>query len=736
MSPERRRYSLVVPLDASGIEGFKPDLALKVVLKGRREKLYSKLVKFERTGKAQAKLQFSSHPGSLLVIIGPGDASDDEMLGLQTITLKISKAKWRRKRELTLKPVRIKPYYWWWWHRWCRIFTIRGRVECQDGNPVPGAKVCAYDVDWWCRWSSTQLVGCDTTDVDGSFEIKFRWCCGWWPWWWWRFRQWHLDPLLTRNIGALLKRYPELRLLPTPDNRPTLAIFSQLLTGEGIPTKRPLGPKDIELLEKIRPKLMEKLPLIPELKRMRIWPWYPWHPWHDCRPDIIFKATQDCREVGTVIIDEGVMDTRWDIPSTLDVTLVANEDACCREEGQESPCDDERCLVYTKVCGIPISEIGGNTSADATPEGYAYPNNVTSGSPAYNGDRPFGGRVHVSKNSYDMDEVDYYRVEFDDGSGWKPLPPGAGRTINRRWMYFDGTDWHSENQAFPYDSATFPGNEVYQSREHFESNGPYSDWYPGGSRFWISHEFTIFRLNSARFSDGTYHFQVRGYEKDSSGNLVNDVVLPLCCTEDDNDLVLTFDNRVIDPLLNTPSSPCSTGITDCSVHICTMEPTTDFKAIRINGALVDACDVVDAASGMLEIEFEVSDPGNHLAHYTLRAEYGEDHHVNLLDLISEPGASLTTASGQPGPTYGEALSQGAPAPYWGGGIMTLTVPAAKAFPIPCCYQLELRAVKRTLVHCHSTAHYGHCNTSEFTLGVGICPSDAPVPPEVTSISSG
>lgn len=243
----------------------------------------------------------------------------------------------------------------------------------------------------------------------------------------------------------------------------------------------------------------------------------------------------------------------------------------------------------------------------------------------------------------------------------------------------------------------------------------------------------ILKLDSSKFSDGTYQFQVKGYEKDGSGNLINEDVLPLCCTTDKNDLVLTLDNRIIDPLLDSTSNPCSVDITNCTVHICTSEPTTDFRSVRVNGILVGPCDVVDAASGILEIEFEVSDPGNHLGNYTIFAKYGENNYVNLLDLLSEPGASLTAAGGNfPGPTYGQALSQGATQPYWGGGIMTLTVPANKAFPDPCCYQLELKAYKRTVVSC-SSGYYSHCNLSEFTLGVGVCASDPPVPPIVTPV---
>jgi hypothetical protein len=77
-----------------------------------------------------------------------------------------------------------------------------------------------------------------------------------------------------------------------------------------------------------------------------------------------------------------------------------------------------------------------------------------------------------------------------------------------------------------------------------------------------------------------------------------------------------------------------------------------------------------------------------------------------------------------GPTYGEALhpTQGAVAPHWHGGRFRLQVSLAEAFPEPCCYQLELRAYKRTIVSCDGD--YDHNNLSEYTFGVGICP-----PPE-------
>ncbi|HCX29318.1 MAG TPA: hypothetical protein DHU55_06025, partial [Blastocatellia bacterium] len=85
---------------------------------------------------------------------------------------------------------------------------------------------------------------------------------------------------------------------------------------------------DPSALASLRDKLVARLPAAPELERLRLWPWWPWEPWWDCTPDIIFKVTQDCVEPNKVIVDENVWQTRWDIPTNLNVTLTAT-DACC-----------------------------------------------------------------------------------------------------------------------------------------------------------------------------------------------------------------------------------------------------------------------------------------------------------------------------------------------------------------------------------------------------------------------
>src|SRR4029079_17886161 len=141
---------------------------------------YSKVTKLDANGSGRAAFDFPANPGSLRLILGPENATDDELLSLQTIALQVP-ANRVTDGVLKLSPVIISPYYWWWWHSWCRTFTITGRVLCPDGSPVPGANVCAYDVDWFWWWSSKSLVKCATTDASGSFSMTFSWCCGFWP---------------------------------------------------------------------------------------------------------------------------------------------------------------------------------------------------------------------------------------------------------------------------------------------------------------------------------------------------------------------------------------------------------------------------------------------------------------------------------------------------------------------------------------------------------------------------
>ncbi|HEX6738107.1 MAG TPA: hypothetical protein VF310_07550, partial [Vicinamibacteria bacterium] len=63
--------------------------------------------------------------------------------------------------------------------------------------------------------------------------------------------------------------------------------------------------------------------------------------------------------------------------------------------------------------------------------------------------------------------------------------------------------------------------------------------------------------------------------------------------------------------------------------------------------------------------------------------------------------------------------QGAAAPIWRGGMLRLTIPDARqAFPETCCYQLELRAYKRTIVSCDHS-FLPHSNLSEYSFTVVV-----------------
>lgn len=719
-------FKFTIPLDASEIEGFKPDQKVKVLIQSSKGTA-SQTVAFGKDGHATANLALAAKPASMRAVVGPANASDDELLGLQTLSATYSRAQLAGS-ELT--PIRIPPYYWWWWLGWCREFVIRGRVVCPDGSPVPGATVCAYDVDWWFLFWSKQLVGCATTDINGTFEIDFRWCCGWWPWWWWRNRIWEYSPVLAEKVQAVLKRHPEVHLSGSASNQPSLSMFNDILAPQGVATNGVLRPDDVGRLEGIRQSLLAKLPAANELNEFRIWPWWPWYPWWDCTPDIIFRVTQDCIDRGTVIVDEGVGNTRWDIPDPLNVTLVANEKACCRQIQHD--CHDEECIVIAQICGDPITDVGGNDGAPAIPAGYWGPGNVAPGVLSADGDRPYTGVIPVIKETCDFTGVDYYEIQVYDTATktFVSLPAGGAVNFVRLWM---DTSPCCSTGTVPFNFVNISGHNVVESKEHFEATGGLTGW--GSTRFWLVNEYLLVPLNTSAFGDGTFTFQVTGWQL-SGGVLVNPQVLPLCGTggKTPEVFVLTFDNQGSDPITHPPSHNCGLG-----VHICTQEPDNFISSVKINGVEVGPCGNAGAAIGMAEIDFLVTDDHGDLGFYTLYSTWGLSLSRNLLDpqyggVVTPIVAGTPTgwsAAPNPNPSnagyYGVALSQGASAPFWYGGQYRLTIPAANAFPEPCCYQLQLYAYRRVIVGYESGIvfncdhGYDEYNLTERTAGVGVCP---------------
>lgn len=722
--PKADRFQLEVPLDASRVEGLEAEQTVKVVAQARDGSSTSATVKLGKSGKASAVVRFSKQPGSLRVAIGPANATDEELLGTQTISVEVSAHQWQGRPKLTLAPVLISSYYWFWWLRWCRDFTIRGRVLCPDGSPVPGAKVCALDVDYWWWWSSQQEVGCDTTDASGSFEIKFRWCCGWWPWWWWRLRKWLFEPVLAERIMPVLQDGLGLPNPPAPGPKPDLGVFERILADDGVLRRQPLETVDAAVLDGLRARLQPRLPALPVFETLRIWPWWPWHPWWDCTPDIIFHVTQNCVGQETVIVEENYFDTRWDVPSVLDVTLVANADACCITQCTDpADCPAGDCMVITHACDDPVFTIGGNPGAAPAPAGYRNPGVV-----ATHGDRPYAGTVPIRGLFGDLANVDYYEFEWSDDGGvsWNSMPPAAAGNFNR---YYWGPQLGGGPVGFHpvlFEFLPKDGQRVIESREHFEANNDPASW--GITRFWAVNTNLLMRWHTANiFADGTYHLRVKSWTE-AGVDLVNPRILPLCDTAQDNGLVLTIDNRIVGPASGHPTSPdhpCGDG----TVHTCTTEPDTDIIAVSIVHAdnssdAVGACANVSITAGdTLRVDFMAHDPDGHLAYYTLAATYGENLVNHLLVLpgavLSPLAAGPVPAAAQVGPNYGAARSpaQGAIAPTWHGGALRLEVPANLAFPETCCYQLELRAYKRTIANCGD--NYPYRNRSEFSFTIVV-----------------
>lgn len=719
-------FTLEVPLDVSQIGGETEAQELRVLARTRDGSLSSETVRAKPGRRASVALSFPESPGPLQLLVGPASASESDLVNLQTISVDVPARRWGKEPKLTLEPVLIPPYYWWWWLEWCRRFVIRGKVVCADGSPVPGATVCAYDIDWWFWWISTQQLGCATTALDGTFEIDFTWCCGWWPWWWWRDRVWELDPELSTLVSATLEQDPRIEL-GRVGTQPSLSAFSKLL-GPGAAIRGQLAPSDAERLEQLRETLVAKLPASAELSALRVWPWWPWWPWWDCDVDLIFKVTQDCTTPGAVLLQEGIGQVRSNISQSTQVTLVANELACCRRPCPTQPCVEGECLDVAEVCSIPINEIGGNPpGTPSAPVGYLYPGAVAPGVASANGDRAFGGTIDVSGANI-MTGVDYYEVQYFDGADWIDLPPGAAESFFRTWLepVPPPKVWPSGAVPFQFVNRIVAGSSptatvnVVESREHYEAS-------PGlpGAAFWTSNEFLIIPIDSSKFADGTYEFRVVGWRDAGGGEVVGPPVisgqtytplggevLPVCGDETQtNGWVLAFNNR-LDP---DPAAilPCGSG----STHVCVTEPNTNIILVKIDGEPVSVCGTIDAASGTLEVEFLAQDLSGNLGFYSLIAVYGSSLAVDLLAL---PSSSLTLVSGDfVGPYYGQALAEGATAPVWQGGKMRLTVNASEAFPEPCCYDLELQAWSRTVVDCDGD--FAYWNRSDFTIGVGVCP---------------
>ena len=718
---------LVIPIDVSQVKDADRGQQKVRVAAKIGEKVVSQVVSV-KSGKAEVTLDVDARQ-PLTLAIGPDNVSDQDLFNFQTLTTAVNPTQWANKPTLKLPPFIVTPAWWILWLGWCRTFTITGRVICPEtGFPVPGAEVRAFDVDFFWWWLSSSQVGPTVvTDANGQFTIKFTWCCGWWPWWWWQLRRWSLEPLLIDKIRPVLKFRPELKFKePSPEVSfditgltsviPPVPIRPQLgFATPSIPIPPPIRTitkVDPSTIPTLRERLTSVLPPVPELERLRIWPWFPWTPWLDCSPDIIFRVTQNCGGgQDKVIVNENLFQARWDIPTNLNVTLKANDQACCIPINDPDPVGS--CALITGVCGDPgiiSGNIGGTSAHPGGPVGYANPGTS---------DNPFSEGISIWGQLGTHPQTAYYEIEYKEHSAgpgaWASVPPAALSGFTRG--YFDSSPGHVwPNQWFYPGFPLIPlGTKlVYESRQHYEQTHPLplpSSWgNVANGRVWFMNVNELAHIQTAgNFVDGTYDFRVRGYRALPGGGpdpADPGVVLDGCGGHADNNLiVLRIDNRIVGP--GVPGT----------VHVDTSEPDCGITSIKLGAVEVQPCGAEKLLPNTpLTIDYFCSDPDGHLLSYDLRILWGDSDDRSLFDFAAPAAAAPGV---QPGPTYSQAVLQpGGGRPTWSGGQMRLHIPdASKVFPRTCCYLIQLTVWKRNIVNCSSPVYYNQVHQS-FTVTVG------------------
>jgi hypothetical protein len=725
-------FKLAVPLQLADLAQFKAGDKVKVILADQQKALQSTIVALNEKGAGSANFTGESAPAGARILVGPPTATDDEMLGLQTLIVNLSPAQFLKP----LDPISISDQFWRWWLTWCRTFTITGRVLCPNGTPVPYAQVCAYDVDFFWWWFTEEQVGCATTDANGFFKIEFTWCCGFFWWWWLARRRWQLSTEVAEDLINALRGDKTLKTLPLPTPTPNLGIFSQLVAparaGASVRAASAVAitPDTIASLE---PALKTALASVSAAQRLRLWPWYPWAPWTDCTPDIYFRVTQTCNNQLQTIVNEGFANVRYDIPTTLNVPLTASSNACCVPVQRQPPPGD--CVVLSSVCGDTpgdiISAIGGNVDAQATPAGLLDPYPLLPPhSASINNDRPYAGSISIYGVFGNTAPADYYEFEYAyEGGAFLSMPP-ASVAVLQAWYFGPSLGGGPGLGPHPVTiTQTINGRLVTVTRPHFEATNGAGTW--GVTRFWTSDWGLLMSWETSvpLFANGTYALRVRTWTAanllaSNPADLTKSTLLPTCDTKATNNLVITLDNQLAGPAFHPADHPCGPG----TVHICTTQPDTYFIGVQFMrggvGIPLPPCSDDPQNNQLqpgdtLEIDFYAHDPDGFLAYFDLYATFGNSLSTPVL---GAPGAVLTAGApylaippaSQVGPDYGLAITQGAASPVWNGGTLRLTVPAANVFKTTCCYQLVLQAYKRTIVDCDHSFD-GQSNLSEYSF---------------------
>ncbi len=308
--------------------------------------------------------------------------------------------------------------------------------------------------------------------------------------------------------------------------------------------------------------------------------------------------------------------------------------------------------------------------------------------------------------------------------------PGLLVGIARKYLDPDTfpAPFYSSNIYFGPQDFLGDGIRYYKTKYKFQrDNAP----PPGAGWIWTRPD-RLFIMDSNKLpeGDGLYTFRVVGYRQAAHGTLVDERVMPLCGTEDDefplpSTVMIRTDNRTMaDHPPSIPSHPWGPG----TVHLGTLEPDCDIVSVIKNegssgSEAMNACgDAVIVDTDSITIHFKVTTPISvrdaHLLAYQISLHWGE----SVRRWLVNPSEVVATQSGDPtvhyphyGPTYVQALAQGATRPFWSGGNFKVTIPGS-AFPVSCAYMLRLRAWKRTTHGCSSPYNF-HWNICEYSFCV-------------------
>lgn len=728
--------SLKGSLDLSQIPAadFSADTELQVAVVREGETLGSILVK---AGKPSERLPFEVQfavpilPGARLpcpvrLLIGP-NVEAIAALGPDAVSLELDLAaprsggKGAKAAAVSLERIVVPPEVYARWLIFCRSYVIRGRVVCRQwvynpqhqrweicDSPVPGATVEAYDVDRFLWWYRRDQITSATTDASGNFTMKFRWCC-WWPIPWPGPRPgWTIDPAVLDRLRHLLEQQRVVLppVPPEPDPLFLQSLASQLVSTLPEAQRGMLAMPTMQDPQALQNALRAVLPADAHLGSRII---FPPNRYDDCAPDVVFRVTQPCDGRINVIYSETNAQTRWDIGTSLNVTLVANDRACCIPHCHDPECPE--CIVVESVACTPKTEI---SSFAGPPDlrGYAY-----TGS---NYDRPFYGALPFHGGvGWDVDYLGV-QVSFNGGAFTDlaaPVFAGYGRS------YWNGAAW--VGVSFPV--VVKNGRSVIMTRKHYEDLNPGIPRF-GGAVLWNDYT-TLFvwdtydtsvTPNVARIADGLYAFRFVGYASDGTAadNLLLNTarVLPTCGQQREDLTYLRLDNRSM-ALHLVPGIPCT------SVHACNAEPDCYVRSICINEGTAGAyciqpCDIISLNDNdTLTVHFTASCPSTaqdgHLGGYQMGAYYGASQSFAIG--TGAHGTFQPDATFEVGPDYASALLQGAPRPHWYGGDYKVTLKGSD-FPLCCAYLIDLFAWKRTTNGC-SDPYYVHNNRYQVTLTV-------------------